>query len=75
MYIAKINDYLKLLTDDEVKEFAAINFGEYFKSTREKLYSKLNEEQNLRKCSDAVKKYAKMMQLNSSGNYVNRYNI
>ena len=37
------------MTDDEVKDFIAINFSEYFKSTREKLYSKLNEKQNLRK--------------------------
>ena len=27
--------YLKVLTDEEVKDFAAINFGEYFKSIRE----------------------------------------
>ena len=39
LYIPKIDDYLKILTDDGVKDF---------KSAREKLYSKLNEEQNLR---------------------------
>ena len=44
LHIPKIDDYLKFLTDDEVKDFVAINFSEYFKSTREKLYSKLNEE-------------------------------
>ena len=38
MYIPKIDDYLKILTDEEVKDFVAINFIEYFKS------SKLNEE-------------------------------
>ena len=48
-YIPNISDYLKILTDDEVKDFVVLNFSEYFKSTREKLYSKLNEEQNLRK--------------------------
>ena len=32
-----IGDYLKILTDDEVKVFLAINFGEYFKSKREKI--------------------------------------
>ena len=41
LYIPKIDDYLKLLTDEEVKDFMAINFSEYFKSIR--------EEQNLRK--------------------------
>ena len=32
-----VGDYLKILTDDEVKVFLAIKFGEYFKSTREKI--------------------------------------
>ena len=41
LYIPKIDDYLKIVTDDEVKDFVAINFSEYFKSIR--------EEQNLRK--------------------------
>ena len=27
--IPKSNDYLKILTGDEVKDFAAINFGEF----------------------------------------------
>ena len=50
-----------------------------------KLYSKLNEEQNLRKVPkllyiflttpDDVEKYAKMMLSNSSDNCVHRYNI
>ena len=70
-YIPKINDYLKILTDDEVKDFVVIDFSEYFKSTRGKLYSKLHEKQNLRKVTellyifliepDKVKKYAKIM--------------
>ena len=29
-----IGDYLKTLTDDKAKDFVAINFSEYFKSTR-----------------------------------------
>ena len=37
------------MTDEEEKDFLAINFSEYFKSAKEKLYSKLNKEQNLRK--------------------------
>ena len=41
LYFPKIDDYLKILTNEEVKDFVAINFNEYFKSTR--------EEQNLRK--------------------------
>ena len=44
LYIPKIDGYLKILTDDDVKYFAAINFSEYFKSANKKLCSKLNEE-------------------------------
>ena len=43
LYLPKIGDYLKILTDNEVKDIAVIHFGEYFKSTNEKLYSKLYE--------------------------------
>ena len=35
LHIPKIDDYLKIFTDEEVKDFAAINFNEYFKSIRE----------------------------------------
>ena len=41
LYIPKIDDYLKVLTDEEVNDFVAINFNECFKSIR--------EEQNLKK--------------------------
>ena len=34
LYIPKICDYLKMLTDEEVHHFAAINFSECFKSIR-----------------------------------------
>ena len=34
LYIPKVNDYLKILTDDEMKDFVVINFSENFKSTR-----------------------------------------
>ena len=67
LYIPKIDDYLEILTDKEVKDFDAINFSEYFKFIR--------EEQNLRKPAkslytflttpDEVEKY---VQSNSSDN-------
>ena len=41
LYIPKIDGYLKILIDEEVNDFVAINVSEYFKSIR--------EEQNLRK--------------------------
>ena len=44
LYIPKIDDYLKILPEDKVKDFIVINFGQYFKSTKEKLCTKLNEE-------------------------------
>ena len=34
-YIPKIDDYLKILTDEELKDFVGINFSEYFKYIRE----------------------------------------
>ena len=46
LHIPKIDDYLKLLTDEEVKDFVATNFSEYFKSIR--------EEQNLRKVTKSI---------------------
>ena len=62
-----------------------MNFGEYFKSMREKLYSKLREEQNLRKVAelidiflttpDEVEKYVEMMKSNFSDNCICHYNI
>ena len=74
LYTPKIGDYLKILTDEEVKDFVAINFSEYFKSTREKLYSKLNEEQDLKTVAkllyiflttpDEVEKYVEIIQSN-----------
>ena len=36
LYIPKICVYLKVLNSDEVKDLVALNFGEYFKSEREK---------------------------------------
>ena len=57
-----------------------MNFGQYFQSMREKLYSELCEEQNLRKIGeslyiflttpDEVEKYVKVTQSNSSDSYV-----
>ena len=41
LYIPRIGGYLKVLTDDKVKEFLVMSFDEYFQSLREKLYSKL----------------------------------
>ena len=41
------------MTNDEANDFASvISFGEYFKSMRETLYSKLNEERNLRSLAE-----------------------
>ena len=68
MYIPKIDDYLKILADKEVKDFVAIN--------------SIRQEQNLRKVAksfyiflttpDKVEKY---VQSNSSDNCIHRYNV
>ena len=54
LYILKIGDYLKVLTDKKVKDFVAINYIEYFKFRGKRLYSKLNEEQNLLKVAESL---------------------
>ena len=46
----KIDNYLKMLTDEEMKEFLLKTFNENFKSAREILYSKLSEAKNVRSC-------------------------
>ena len=46
MYIPKMDDFLEILTDEEVKGFVAINFSEYFKP--------ISEEQNLRKVAKSL---------------------
>ena len=83
--IPKIGNYLKILSDDEVKDFLVINFSGYFKSMREKLYSKLSEEKNLRKFAelldiflttpDDIEKYVEMIQSSSSDNCICHFNI
>ena len=30
LHISKIDDYLEILTDEEVKDFVAISFSKYF---------------------------------------------
>ena len=82
MYIPRLfqSNHLKILTDEEVKDFVVINFSEYFKFDGEKLYSKLNEEENLTKVAesryifltipDKVEMHAKMMQSSSSNKCV-----
>ena len=37
LYIPKIDDFLKILTDKQVNDFVTINFSEYFKCTRKKI--------------------------------------
>ena len=66
-----------------MKDFVVINFGEYIKSTREKLYSKLSEELNLWNVIELSyifvttpgEWYGELTQSGSSDNYVYHYNI
>ena len=85
LYIPNTDDYLKILTGDEMKYIVVKNFTQYFKSMRERLYSKLSEEQSLRKVAvslyifltthDKVEKYPEMMQSNFFDNCVHHYHI
>ena len=73
LYISKNDDYLKILADEEVEDFVAINIRVYFKFIR--------KEQNLRKVSKSLyiflttsDKGEKYIQPNSSDNCIHRYN-
>ena len=65
------------MTDEEVKNFVARNFNDYFKSLR--------EEQNLRKVAkslyiflttpDEVEKYDEIIQSKSTDNCIHPYNV
>ena len=74
VYIPKTDDDLKILTDEEVKDFEAINFSEYFKF--------ISENQNLRKIAKSLyiflttpDKVEKYVQSDFSGNSVLHYNV
>ena len=54
LYIRKIDDYLKVLTEEKVK-----HFSEYFKTARAQLYFKLNKERNLRKVAESFNIFLK----------------
>ena len=74
LYIPETDDYLKILTNEHVKDFVARNFARYFKFIREK--------QNLIKVSkslfiflttpDAAEKY---VQSNFYDNGIHSYNV
>ena len=74
LYIPKTDDYLEILTDEEVKDFVAMTFSEYFKSIR--------VEQNLRKVAKSLYIFLttpddvkESEQSNSSDNYVFYYDV
>ena len=67
LYIPKIDDYFQILTDEEVKDFVAINFSESIK-----------EEQNLTKVAKAL--YISLttpdqVQSSFSDNRMHHYNV
>ena len=74
LYIPKTDDYIKILTTEEVEDFIAINFSEYCKSIR--------EEQNLRKVAKSLyislttpDEEEKYVQSDSPDNCVHHYNV
>ena len=73
LYIPKIDDCLKMLTDNKLKDIVVINFGACFKSTR-KIAELLRKVAELififLATPDEVHKYGMMMQSRSSDYYV-----
>ena len=74
LYIPKIDDCLEILTDEEVKDFVAINFNEYYKSIR--------EENHLREVPKSLyiflttpDEVEKHVQSHSSDNCIHCYNV
>ena len=74
LYIPKIDDYLKILTVEEGKNFIAINFSEYSKSIR--------VDNNSRKLAKLLYLFLatpdeeeKYVQSNSTDNCIHRYNV
>ena len=74
LYLPKIDDYLKILTDEKVKDFIAINFREYFKSIR--------KEKNFRKVAKLIyiflttpDEVEKNVQPSSSDNCIHCHNV
>ena len=49
LYVPRITNYLEIFSEEKVKDFIVKNFGECFKSTKEELYSKLDEEKIINK--------------------------
>ena len=49
LYNSKIDDYLEILTGEEVKDFLAINFSECLKS--------IKKQQNLRKVAKSLSNF------------------
>ena len=67
LYIPKIDEYLEILTDEEVKDFAVINFSESIK-----------EERNLRKVAKSFYLFLVTpdeVQSNFSDNYIRQYDV
>ena len=67
LYISKIDDYLEILTDEEIKDFVDINFSEFIK-----------EEQNLRKVAKLLYYFlttTDKVQSNSSDNCIHYCNL
>ena len=83
LYIPKVDDYLKVLIDEEVKNFVAYwTFAAYLNILPVKYFKTIREEKNLRKVAksfyiflttrDEVDKY---VQSNSSENCIHQYNV
>ena len=67
MYIPKIDEYIEILTDKEVKDFVAINFSE-----------SISKKQNFRKAAKLFYIFQttpEEVQSNSSDKFIRHYNV
>ena len=67
LYIPKVDEYLEILTDEDVKDFAVINFSESIK-----------EERNYRKVAKSFYLFLVTpdeVQSNFSDNYIRQYDV
>ena len=82
MYTLKIDDYLKFLSDEEVKDFVAIILVNILNLQKKKCIFKVSIKQNFQKVAESLYIFlttpddvVQYMQPNSSNNCIHCYNV
>lgn len=53
LYVQRLPTSLKILTNEEMKDFLFVYFHKYFKSKRKKMYFQVSKEKFLRKVAES----------------------